>query len=135
MRIYPLRIAVVGSFLVGLLLAWGMAGCSLRPVEQWSGRVCFDLYIVPDKGRLPPACVALDAEACAIGSTVWMVGERSVGDYTYLNECFLGHEVRHVLSRNWPERFEDPDRAGKAMSNAGQGIRDRIADMSDYGGR
>lgn len=111
-RIYPYLLAILLSLLTALLLV----SCATQPVERFSGPLCLDIHIVPDRDNLLDWCVTQDAEACSREQNqkfdIWMVGERSVDKYVYVNEYYFGHEMRHLLHWRWPERFENPDKPG-----------------------
>ena len=46
-----------------------------------------------------------------------MEGKRSVGDYIYVRDDLLGHEVKHVLGVQFKERWENPDYPAKFFTN------------------
>lgn len=104
--------------LLGLLLSL-MFGCTSKPLEPFSGKVCFNLYVPATPAEMPSACRENGWVACYIGRTnsVWIPGKRSVGEYIYLQDNILGHEVKHVLNREFPTRFENPDDPEKYLTN------------------
>ena len=103
-----------------VIIACLASGCSPTAGPQpFFGRVCFDLFIPATPAEMPSVCRENGWDACYDGklNRVWMPGKRSVGEYIYLQDNILGHEVKHVLSRKFPERFENPDRPAWFLEN------------------
>lgn len=107
-----------GFILLGLLLCL-MFGCAERMIEPFKGHVCFNLYVVPSPAEMPSVCRENGWDACYIGksNSIWLPGKRSVGDYIYVQDNILGHEVKHVLNRDFKDRFENPDNPEKFFTN------------------
>ena len=111
----------LGCFVIaGLLLT--LIGCTtFSPIEPFSGHVCFDLYVVPSTKEFPKVCQQEGWEACYIGKgdlvSIYLQGQRSVENYIYVRDDTLGHEVKHVLSTQFKERWENPDFPAKFFTN------------------
>lgn len=117
-RSYLLFISLGCFVIAGLLLT--LIGCTtFSPIEPFAGHVCFDLYVVPSPAEMPSVCRENGWDACYIGksNSIYMPGKRSVGDYIYIQDNILGHEVKHVLNRDFKERFENPDNPEKFFTN------------------
>jgi hypothetical protein len=117
-RSYLLFISLGCFVIAGLLLT--LIGCTtFSPIETFKGHVCFDLYVVPTPAEMPSACRENNWEACYVGksNSIWMEGKRSVENYIYVRDDLLGHEVKHVLSTQFKERWENPDYPAKFFTN------------------
>ncbi len=107
----------LGCFAIaGVFLTFG---CTNLPIETFKGHVCFDLYVVPTPAEMPSVCRDNNWEACYVGesNSIWMEGKKSVENYIYVRDDLLGHEVKHVLSTQFKERWENPDYPEKFFTN------------------